>query len=132
MCSSSYATFRTDLSCSMTPSASSCRMQRSVRPHCGRFSMLPSCYGHWPRSVARAGTSVCEATLTASSSNYQDSHHTDGSGPPRPHHLARNPKAVDVTGMSPVLRALVPSQMVPPWQQHDAIGVEAHVFQGVD
>jgi len=26
----------------------------------------------------------------------------------------------------------VPGQMVPPWQQHDAIGVEAHVFQGVD
>ncbi len=22
--------------------------------------------------------------------------------------------------------------MVPPWQQHDAIGVEAHVLQGVD
>ena len=56
MCSSSYATFRTDLACSMTPSVSSRRMQRSVRPHCGRFSMLPSCYGHWPRSVARAGT----------------------------------------------------------------------------
>jgi hypothetical protein len=45
MCSSSYATFRTDLACSITPSASSRRMQRSVRPHCGRFSMLPSCYG---------------------------------------------------------------------------------------